>query len=305
MEFSVQVPGSCGELSQGSAKGEAFLIPCPIDVYTTVQVSDRWQGVQGLGPKAQRALQMILQDLGKKEFPWGMKLTSDLPQGKGMASSSADIAAVMAAVQYAFIGDVDERKILSLAVQIEPTDSTFLPGLVVVNPVTGETFQNYGMMGDFRISVFDTGGVIDTQKFYQRQKKINIHAASEEENMDILYLWLWGFRDDDEKKYGEAMVRSARLNQRRLYKKDFEPLLKAAKKLGALAVNVAHSGTVMGVFWPLEMPEEKIDKSEQRLRAEFPDLSFWRRVTMQQGGIFIQSQPQGVRRAVRAWYSFH
>ena len=40
MEIVVRVPGSCGELVQGFAGGEPFLGTCPIDRYTTVQVSD-------------------------------------------------------------------------------------------------------------------------------------------------------------------------------------------------------------------------------------------------------------------------
>lgn len=98
MELTVRVPGSCGEVMQGIWQDEPFLITCPIDRYSTVVVRPGRGRLLGGGEKARRAL-----DLGRtycrcQDLPYDFFLTSDLPQGKGMASSSADICAVLAAV---------------------------------------------------------------------------------------------------------------------------------------------------------------------------------------------------------------
>ena len=84
-EVTVRVPGSCGELLQGWHAGEPFLVTCPIARYTTVRASATLQGLVGLGEKSRRALQLYLRGAGIEKLPFGMRLTSELPRGKGMA----------------------------------------------------------------------------------------------------------------------------------------------------------------------------------------------------------------------------
>ena len=130
LDVTVRVPGSCGELLQGWHHGEPFLVTCPIARYTTVRAAASLQGLIGLGEKARCALQLYLREAGIEKFPFGMQLTSELPRGKGMASSSADIAAVLAAASQALGQPLAPEAILHLAVQVEPTDAVFLPGIV-------------------------------------------------------------------------------------------------------------------------------------------------------------------------------
>lgn len=286
MNFAVRVPGSCGELLQGSS----FLVTCPIDVYTTVAVSDALHGCKGLGRKAQTALQLALRDLEKDAFPWGMCLTSDLPQGKGMASSSADIAAVIAAVQFAFTGKIDAERILQLAVQIEPTDGTFLSGIIAMNPKTGKKLASYGSLPAFRISIFDIGGTIDTQEFYQKKKRLLVDKAREQATKQALAEFEQGVREKDEVQIAQAMTKSAFLNQQILFKPDLEYFWQCTKQLGASGINVAHSGTVIGVFWSQNMGRKQIDKSEQYLQTLQPKFKFWRQVSLRPGGIFLQPE---------------
>lgn len=126
MELTVRVPGSCGEVMQGIWQDEPFLITCPIDRYSTVVVRPGRGRLLGGGEKARRAL-----DLGRtycrcQDLPYDFFLTSDLPQGKGMASSSADICAVLAAVSAVCQKNISEQDIGRLAASIEPTDGVFV-----------------------------------------------------------------------------------------------------------------------------------------------------------------------------------
>lgn len=288
MKFFVQVPGSCGELLQGRIQGEPFLVTCPITLYTTVTVDDAAREITGLGRKSQQALQLLLQDLGRTAFPYGLQLTSDLPQGKGMASSSADIAAVMAAVQFALTGKIDAEKILALAVQIEPTDGTFLPGIVGMNPQTGKTRINFGILPAFRISVFDTGGTVDTQAFYRQQKlSTGKRILTEQKFEQVRKLFFQGIEQQNEKRLVEAMTQSACLNQQILYKKDLREFLQKARELGALGINIAHSGTVVGVFWQQRTKQPQIDAAVQLLQQQFVRYQYMQQVQLTSGGIFI------------------
>ena len=94
MRIEVKVPGSCGELVQGTAAGVPFLVTCPVNLYTRLILASGERRLAGFGSKAQMALERTLDYLGVKAFPFDMTLQSQLPCGKGMASSSADIAAV-------------------------------------------------------------------------------------------------------------------------------------------------------------------------------------------------------------------
>ena len=55
MELIVRVPGSCGEIMQGSWQGEPFLVTCPIDRYSTVTIRPGTGQLLGGGTKAETA----------------------------------------------------------------------------------------------------------------------------------------------------------------------------------------------------------------------------------------------------------
>ena len=98
MELIVRVPGSCGEVMQGFWQGRPFLVTCPIDRYSTVVVCPGTGRLVGGGAKARRALALGQAYCRCDSLAHDFFLTSELPPGKGMASSSADICAVLAAV---------------------------------------------------------------------------------------------------------------------------------------------------------------------------------------------------------------
>ena len=247
-DVTVRVPGSCGELLQGWHAGEPFLVTCPIARYTTVRASATLPGIVGLGEKARRALQLYLSEAGIDKLPFGMRLTSELPRGKGMASSSADIAAVLAAASFALGQPLAPEAILRLAVQVEPTDAVFMTGIVCLNQVTGRVQRTYHSLSYPQLTIFDTGGTVDTAA---------CHAAAvgqEEHPWEPLLAAL----AQDERRMAEAATQSARWNQAILPKDAFEALLQEARACGALGLVAAHSGTVIGVIWPSQLAHDAI-----------------------------------------------
>ena len=277
MEFSVRVPGSCGELVQGWVDGEPFLVTCPIEMYTTVRVSEEACGLHGLGRKSLRALELALELVGEESFPWGMELTSELPHGKGMASSSADIAAVAAATGLAFGRALTPQEILSLAVRIEPTDGVFFPSIVCMNQVTGTLLEAYPAMPRFWIAVFDTGGTVDTLAQHARRLPLPEHPWQ-----DIFPL-LHG----DAATVARAATQSARWHDAVLPKPDFAAFLAAARQSGALGLCTAHSGTVLGALFPPELTKEAVEVEASKLCAAVPALAFLRLTRLRAGGIEV------------------
>lgn len=257
--MTLKVPGSCGELVQGFFHGEPLLITCPVEIFTTVTVSDEFTGVFGLGEKSLTILEKF--SLPKN---FGVRLTSDLPCAKGMASSSADLAAVAKAVSLALGRELSAEKISELAASIEPTDGIFFSGVVAMNPVTGKFLKNINVTENFTVAIFDYGGEVDTLKFNRRS---NFQIPALAENLSI-----------------ELVEESARANQQILYKKNLPEVTAFAKNLGAVTVNAAHSGTVIGIFF--RSGDTEVDAKILEIARRFEFIKFFAKTRLTGGGFY-------------------
>src|SRR5262245_38511044 len=97
----VALPGTCGELVQGTLDGEPCLISCPIDSYSIAEVRFQpWGGwsVPAHAPKTRAALQAGLTYLGLTASSGSVHLQTELPRGRGYGSSTADIGATLYAL---------------------------------------------------------------------------------------------------------------------------------------------------------------------------------------------------------------
>lgn len=285
MRIEVRVPGSCGELVQGCIDGKPFLVTCPVNLYTRVVVTDANHDSKGLGAKSYRALQDTLSFLGEARFPFGIALASELPQGKGMASSSADIAAVALAVSAAFGRRLTAEETACLAVGIEPTDGVFFDGIVRFNQMNGECLEHMGNFPRLKIAVFDTGGAVDTLAFHQRKDLPALSAANEQQVRQAL-----GLLHAPRTAAGIAGAAScsALANQTILAKKALSDILRDVLRLGALGVNTAHSGTVLGVLFAPDTCSAAVEERAGQIVSRYPHLSYLRQVELISGGYTIE-----------------
>ena len=252
MKIVVKMRGTCGELAQGFFCGEPILITCPIEKFSTVVVSDEFAGVEGLGSKSLAMLEKILKLFGAENFKFGVRLTSELPRGKGMASSSADMVAVAQAVALSLGEKLSPDELGKLCAEIEPTDGIFYGGVVAMNPLTGRLVKKIRAQEKFQIAIFDYGGEVDTLKFNRRS--------------DFEFPVL-----DDEINF-ELVKKSALANQKILPKRGLEELMNFAESLNAVAVNVAHSGTVAGIFF--RENDSSVEEKISAVRKRFDFLKF-------------------------------
>ncbi len=249
MEWTVKAPGSCGELVQGAFGGVPFLITCPVDIYTTAYTNHRTHQSNGLGVKAQAAVAKTLAYLQKKQLPLGLCLSSSLPRGKGMASSSADIAAVCQLTALAHGRTLSADEISAIAASIEPTDGIFYDGIVMINHISGVCLRHLGEPPPLAIAIFDTGGEIDTVRFNCRRDIAGHNRAKAAQIEEACELAAAGIAAKDGALVGRACTLSAFTNQALLHKKALPKLYDVAQKSGAFGVNTAHSGTVVGLFF--------------------------------------------------------
>lgn len=125
MGLSVKIPGSCGELVQGMIDDIPFLVTCPISMYTKASITKYFSY---LPYKARLARNKTLDYLGTKSYA-KFCLTTELLTGKGMASSSADIASICQLTALSCKRILSQDEISKIATSIEPTDGIFVKAL--------------------------------------------------------------------------------------------------------------------------------------------------------------------------------
>ncbi|MCL5959775.1 MAG: GHMP kinase, partial [Chloroflexi bacterium] len=143
---TVKMPGTCGELVQGTLGGTPFHISCPIDVYSTVSVeltdtTCDWAFPPDT-PKAAAAVQAALRHFGADGLGGRLSIRASLPRAKGMASSTADVAGAIHAVAQALGREISPAEVAHLALEIEPTDGSIFPDIALFDHRGGELYEN-------------------------------------------------------------------------------------------------------------------------------------------------------------------
>lgn len=271
-----KAPASCGELVQGTLNGESFHISCPINLYSQVRIVLNDKG-KIIGPpdkwKTKEAIKRTLEFFGKEGLGANFRIDSKIPLGKGMASSTADIGAVSLATAKALtakspkftkaqktwrLGDflwrlgvkrkeISSQEIVKIALSIEPTDGTLFDGIVIFDHRNGTLFKFLGKAPDMEILVIDLGGKVDTLEF-NKKDLAEINRQREGEVKEALKLVEEGIREENPRLIAQGATISAFSNQRILYKPALDRIWKISQEAGALGINVAHSGTVVGIL---------------------------------------------------------
>ncbi|WSG28443.1 kinase [Streptomyces europaeiscabiei] len=243
--------GTFGELLQGVLPGgEDFLVTLPIARWSvaTFRSDPAARGLDVVPDhkhKARRLLSMILDD---HPVPVGgvLVLESTLPEGKGFASSSADLVATARAVGNALGIPMPPTRIESYLRRIEPTDGVLYDGIVAFDHRRVELRRALGALRPMSVVGIDEGGTVDTVAFNRLPKPFS--DADREEYARLLARLTEAVRDGDLAGAGAVATRSAVLNQALRPKRTLERMIALCEETGGLGVVVAHSGTSLGIL---------------------------------------------------------
>ena len=261
-------PGTCGELAQGMLDETPVMVTCPIDLYSTAAV----ELLEGTGrvhgpadsPKASRAIELTLGLLGRSDLDARLRLESPIPRKKGMASSTADVAAAIGATASALNAEVSTRQQAELALSIEPSDGVMLSGIALFDHRGGRVARFLGDPPDMKILVLEFAGVVDTEAFnsVDRDVELQRQAGRFREALDLI---TEGLERRDAQLIGRGATESGLAYQAVLPKPQLPDVLALGRAAG---VNIAHSGTVMGLLF-----------SEDDERVEWAKREVWKRLT--------------------------
>lgn len=261
MKYLGICPGSCGEFVQGMLDNNEYLVSYAIDKYSKAIIEERNDNIK-LGPKKSRmAIEEVFRyfDLDiKYTRKLSLEIISEIPIGKGMASSTADIGATIKATLSLLNKKVSPEKISKLASKIEPTDSIYIDKNCIFDPLKGEIKKVLGNIDDVNILVLEPDEKLNT-KTIRSHKDYKSKKIENKETMNIAFEGLeTGFKNNDLKLIGQSCTISSLANEN-IHKKEYlNEIIKVSESYGSYGVNIAHSGTVIGIILDKDMDPFKL-----------------------------------------------
>lgn len=284
---TASVPFTCGELVQGRDQHGPFLVSCPIDRYSTVTVALNESGAIHAPrerPKAAAAVGATLASLGFGRIGADVTVRSHLPPGRGFGTSTADIAAAVAATSAAAGSLLPPAVIAELAVQLEPSDGTMLPGLATFDHLAASRMELLGAAPSLGLLVLDFGGEVDTVAHHARHPLMA--AANPAIGGELLGLVRGAVGSRNPAALGRAATRSALENQTVLTKPALPAAVELSSRVGGFGVCAAHSGTALGLLLPAD--RSLVRRATNLARQMLPGLVEAWPTRIVDGGIRLQ-----------------
>lgn len=261
-----QCPASCGEIIQGWVLGSEKLVSCPVNWYSRVEITS------GTPRSDERPLTraMVNQLLAYWQLPPQLTRSiridchSTIPVAKGMASSTADIAAAAVATAR-FLGHTLEiSELARLCVALEPTDSTFFHGLTLFDHHTAGTQLTCTGIPPVEVLLLESPLTLTTADYHRlaRQQILKENAPALETAWQKLQL---ACATESAALLGEAATLSALASQKIVPKPEFFTLLGLVERFGLYGISVAHSGSVAGLL--LDSAKHDVEKIREVLKT--------------------------------------
>lgn len=261
-------PASCGEFIQGWINGGEKLISCPINWFSTVEVTEGTPEPSER-PRMRQALKMVLNAVGYADDVSNLlriRFDSTIPVAKGMASSTADIAATIVATARLLKKRLSEQEIANICLQIEPTDSTIFEALTLFDHNNGKTQIGHNWSPELDILILESDARLITADYHQIDRRQTLLANAEK----LEKAWRY-FQDAAQTnnlyKLGEATTLSAEASQHILPKPAFHDLMQLVDKHNLYGLNVAHSGTVVGLLF--DNRQHDIEKIMSEVKSSY------------------------------------
>ncbi|MGX4598300.1 GHMP family kinase ATP-binding protein [Faecalimicrobium sp. JNUCC 81] len=254
-------PASCGEFVQGILEKEEYLSSYAIDMYSKVEVEERLNNIN-IGPSKSRcAIEKVFERFVlpiKESRNISLNIKSEIPIGKGMASSTADIGATIVATLSLIKKSLTSEEISYIASTIEPTDSTYIEKNVVFNPLNGEVIKYLGNIKNSKVVILEPDKTLDTMKIRNTPNYKNIKIQNKDIISEAFYMLEEGIKNNNLSLVGKAATLSSLANENIDKKDGLKEIIEISQNYGSYGVNIAHSGTVVGILLDQSMNDKRL-----------------------------------------------
>jgi uncharacterized protein involved in propanediol utilization len=243
--------GTFGEILQGILPNDDhFLVTFPINCLSRCIIIKYDSPTLEIYPPHKKKSLLLAEHI-LKHFNLSLRgkmiIKSDISEGKGLASSSADMVATSRALESMLNIKISNDLLLYFLRQIEPTDGVMYPGFVSFYHRKVELRENLGHLPAMTIVGIDEGGMIDTIEYNKKNKSFNTDDMKRYEV--LLNQVSTAIHAADLKTIGLIATKSALLNQNHNPKKYLQAIMDICETVKGLGVLVAHSGTCIGIIF--------------------------------------------------------
>jgi uncharacterized protein involved in propanediol utilization len=229
--------------------------------------------------KAKRAAELVISRFARSRIGGHLAVASNIPVSRGMGSSTADVLASILAVLDCLEVDASPECVMEMAVTAETAcDSTLFKQQAVLfahrDGVVIESFTKSLPPVDF-ISINATPDAgVDTLDF----EPARYNKAEIETFRPLRSLIRQAIQRADARLLGRVATASAHINERFLHKPRLAEIEVIGARHGAIGIQVAHSGTVVGLMFDAndETTGESMELASRDLQRSDFDLAVFR-----------------------------
>ncbi|AYQ88034.1 kinase [Burkholderia sp. Ap-962] len=246
---------SFGELLQGVLLEDEsdFLVTLPIRKYSvSTFVPDHGSSeivTQPSGKTKAAALARVILARHGRTVGGTFHIDCDIPVGKGLSSSSADLLATARAIEVYLGRELPLEQLCRDMSGIEPTDGVMFAESVVYLQRKGMLRARLGRLPNLQIVSLDEGGTLDTLEYHRGGEANRHNREHRAEFNELLERIVAAFAARDLAEIGRVSTRSAQINQKVNPKRHLAAVQEVSAATGGLGLVTAHSGTCIGILY--------------------------------------------------------
>ncbi|QPM67592.1 hypothetical protein [Atribacter laminatus] len=276
-------PGSLGELVQGTWEGKEVLISLTVDRYSEIEVDlvervdqKRSEHMETLW-KSKQAMELMLQEWGLNGLAEKIvfQRRRSIPEGKGYASSTADIAALLAALAILVERDLHEEDIARIALKIEPSDGIIFSKMCIFDHLDGSVLVRFPVPRHLGVVGIELPGVLETLSVDRWRMRAQWGKYQKDLSKAFGFAQR-GLEENDLSLLGRAATLSSWIAQSFISEPIFENLIEICSSIGGLGVNRAHTGKAFGILFDVRVnsPKKMVQRVKDALGKEKVDVFY-------------------------------
>lgn len=263
---------SFGEILQGRLpQEEDFLVTLPIDMWSICNLTCiKRHGPLVINCEYSKSSSVAKRLLDKLRILFGYEITisfsRNIPVGKGLSSSTADMLSTIRAMQEVFGFLLREMTISEIFAEIEPHDGLMYKSCVVYNHRKGRLIKDLVYIPEYWIIAIDFGGEINTIEY---NEVVTFDGAMLKTYSDLLTDLDDAFIAKDELRIAHVASRSSELHLTIHRWEEKLAVFKATAEFNPIGIVNTHSGTCLGLIYPRKKATREISDLAERIQQKF------------------------------------